>query len=242
MTRWDRPRLWLRVKLYPLRRYVWAFWSIRIYPMIKPRLRHAKGLAVDNVQLEEAIERARIVEWRADGLREMGDAAEPPRWGQYLYNEVASGRPQPEGSFDCDGFASWLSHSLDERYQADIFCIMWLNPPELRGKDGLTSGHAMCRGHDPDTNGLFHIGNWKPRTDYRDMRSLIIQALDTALEWFEINSPREAEAVANAEGAAEKYEAYLLAWALLDRKTLRPKVISRKLPESGERFLWMDQR
>ena len=67
-------------------------------------------------------------------------------------------------------------------------------PPELREKDGLTSGHAMCRGYDPDTATLFHIGNWKPKTGYRDMRSLIIQTLDTALEWFDLDTAEKAEA------------------------------------------------
>jgi hypothetical protein len=93
----------------------------------------------------------KVLEWRADGWRELWNAVHHP----LIVSEAISWY-QPKGAMDCEDFALWAATALDKRYEARVLCVYWST-----GRwPWQQAGHAVCLYHDPDLNEYGYIGNW----------------------------------------------------------------------------------
>lgn len=107
----------------------------------------------------------RRLTWTKDGPKELWDAVSRPGWVQHVINVVTEGGEQPEGSLDCDDYATWAAHTLRKDYNAKILTFAWI---DTRGR---SYGHAVCLCNHGTTN-MFHVGNWGKLTGFRSLRDV----------------------------------------------------------------------
>lgn len=173
--RWWRFKVWFmkvlasaltflafELRLYPIwsKIYQW-FWHRQL-----SNPKSASYVPLDeNLGVVEAQNYMDLVEWQADGPRELWDAFGSPHWFQHVLNEVRSLREQPEGANDCDEFAIWAANVLDEKYRPRILTVTWVRALKNdKGKYRLRiGGHNVCivKIDKPEGGVEYrHLGNW----------------------------------------------------------------------------------
>ncbi len=96
--------------------------------------------------------------WAADTWKQLWHVVAPAAWTQYCIEAIKQVRKQPKGPLDCDEFAAWGHHCMDNKYSPRSLYVYWLDA------SGKLQGHAVCVymvWHASDKIFKYgHIGNW----------------------------------------------------------------------------------
>lgn len=154
--------LWLQLRLFRLYfvpvRYIRYWWSVAYRKLWGTRYQQwattSQGSRVPFGKLtpEEAQKEMRLLKWRPDGLKELGDAVGSAERTHWFLEHVKSGAPQPEHeAMDCDDFAAWAEAVIKPEFEPRVFTFTYV-------RQGKLAGHAVCVYK--KAGKWFHCGNW----------------------------------------------------------------------------------
>ena len=178
---------------------LYGWWS-RVYQLLWDRPYRGRSPAYRGLLSPESASRfVRLIPYRHDTWREMGDAFHHPCAGDHLLGEIlrineldpdqpfetarATGeiplgltnacraRYNHKLSWDCDDSALWCAHAVRDEYHARVLNVVWRTGRWPR----RTGGHNLCLVLSQD--GYYHLGNWPMAGPFDSVASAVLDVL-----------------------------------------------------------------